>query len=242
MGSARGKVTGWRALLGVAVLLLGAGAVAAAATASLPAHGVGPSSLAATGLGEQLPEQATTTTSLTPTSVARPSTTVGSTSSTASVKPARSTTNPTVATTVAPPAGVATTIRVIPPAVGTPKTNPSSWTLEDSGITSFVRIEPAAPRVGDTVTITFGSTATVATDYCCIDHLYVDGTLIVSQNPPPGPCPLAQGPAEQRVSYVVTHAGTLDLQLQSNRVKLCAAPPEFTTTNLYAASWVQPAA
>jgi hypothetical protein len=49
-----------------------------------------------------------------------------------------------------------------------------------------------------------------------------------------------QGPAVDKATYLATRAGTLGLQMQASRVKLCIAPPEFTTVNLPASTWVQP--
>jgi hypothetical protein len=102
-------------------------------------------------------------------------------------------------------------------------------------------MEPATPRVGDTVTFTIETSATVATDYCCIVFLYVNGEKVYDRFHGQGPCPLAQGPAVDTVTTVMTRAGTVGLQVQANRVKLCIAPPEFTTVNLSASMWVRPA-
>lgn len=226
----------WVALLGVVAVTLGGGGIALAANRSSPPSAAAPAGLAAAGLEPQ-PEATSTTVTTAP-----PVTTTARATTTTTPKPPTSTTvKPVVPTTLKAPAGVTTTVHVVPPVVGTPATNPSSWTLDDNGIVSHVRIEPAQPHVGDTITVTFGSTATVPTDYCCIEFLYVDGAQVFNQMHGQGPCPLAQGPAEQQYTFVAAHAGTLGLQLQANRVKLCFAPPEFTTTNLYAAVSVLPA-
>ena len=98
---------------------------------------------------------------------------------------------------------------------------PSSWTIESNGISLTLRMEPATPRVGDTVTFTMDSSAPVGTDYCCVVYLYVNGETVYTRFHGQGPCPLAQGPAVDKATYVATRAGTLGLQLQASRVKLC---------------------
>jgi hypothetical protein len=80
----------------------------------------------------------------------------------------------------------------------------------------------------------------VATDYCCVVYLYVNGETVYNRFHGQGPCPLVQGPAVDKATYLATRAGTLGLQMQASRVKLCIAPPEFTTVNLPASTWVQP--
>jgi hypothetical protein len=248
MGNARRNPTRWPASAGVLLVVLVIGTGGLAVTARSSPHGTGPSALAVAGVAEQgaPTEQAVvpvTTTTAPVTRASGPAPTSATTRPPASTvaRPLPAPIPPTVPlpTTLAP--GAPTT-RGTPPAAATLRTSPSSWTLDDVGISSYLRVEPAAPHVGDTVTITFGSSATVPTDFCCIENLYVDGTLVFTLVHGQGPCPLAQAPAEQKVTYVLTHAGTLDIHLQSNRVKLCIAPPEFTTTNLDASFGVLPAA
>ena len=80
----------------------------------------------------------------------------------------------------------------------------------------------------------------MATDYCCVVYLYVNGEIVYNRFHGQGPCPLVQGPAVDKATYLATRAGTLGLTMQASRVKLCIAPPEFTTVNLPASTLVQP--
>lgn len=145
------------------------------------------------------------------------------------------TTRPTV-----PPVAPPTTTRAPAPTAGSQNVSPSSWTVESNGISLTLRMEPATPHVGDTITFTLESSATVATDYCCVVYLYVNGEIVYNRFHGPGPCPLVQGPAVDKATYLATRAGTLGLTMQASRVKLCIAPPEFTTVNLPASTLVQP--
>lgn len=231
MGSMSRRRGGWSALAGSLAFLLGAAGVAAATSGS-PTRSVEPTALAAALEGRVAVADQPTTTVAPPaptTSTSHPTT-----SSTAlKVVP---TTRPTV-----PPVAAPATTRAPAPTTGSQYVYPSSWTTESNGISLTLRMEPATPHVGDTVTFTIDSSATVGTDYCCVVYLYVNGETVYSRFHGQGPCPLVPGPAVEKATYVATRAGTLGLQLQASRVKLCIAPPEFTTVNLPASTWVQPA-
>jgi hypothetical protein len=168
---------------------------------------------------------------------------------TSSTPPGPSTTRPAPATTLlpvttTPPAPVTTTLPSRPTTslvtTTTAAPAPSSWRMDDKGISMRLWIEPAVPRVGDTVTFFFETWATVPTDFCCMNHFYVEGELIYSRLHDQGPCPLAPSARRQQVSHVVTEPGPLAFQLQANRVDLCNAPPTFTTDNLHASVNVLP--
>ena len=173
----------------------------------------------------------------------RPSTTVPRATSTS---PRPSTTRPGPTTTSSPaPATTTTTVAPRPTTslvttTTAPRPVPSSWTLDENGISMRLKVEPAAPRVGDTVTFTFETWATVPTDFCCINHFYVDGELIYTRFHDQGPCPLPQSERRQQVSHVVTEPGPLAFQLQANRVDFCTGLPRFTTNNLHASVAVLP--
>ncbi len=102
-----------------------------------------------------------------------------------------------------------------------------------------IRIEQGTVRAGDTIEFVFSSSTTVATDFCCLDHLYVGGTMIYSRFHGTS-CPIPSTPEEHRVSYVVPQHGLLAFHLQSNRVNLCSGggPPLFVTANLHASTTV----
>ena len=54
----------------------------------------------------------------------------------------------------------------------------------DNGVTVTATIEPVAPRVGDTVTISY--TTTGEGDFCCWTFVYVDGAIVGQNHMPPG--------------------------------------------------------
>jgi hypothetical protein len=220
--------------LSVLVLLLGLAGIAVAARPPSPAQTVATSGLAATGLDGAGDVVDSTTTSTLPATT--PATT--STSSTATTLKPVATTGTTLPVTVPTTAPRPTTTRPFASSNPTPAANPASWSLDDGGISVRLRMEPAAPRVGDTVTLIFDSTATVATDYCCIENVYVDGETVYTNPAAPGPCPLAPGPGEQRATFRAAHAGTVTLQVQASRARLCSPPPVFDTANLRGVVWV----
>ena len=223
----------WPGLLAVLVLALVAGGIAVVGSRGPSEQPIATSPLAAAGLGLQTPEQpSTTVTTMPPTSTTEPPTT----STTAKVVP---TTRPPAPPTV--PTAPPTTTHVSPfPTVApaAPGTNPSSWTLEDNGMSLRLRMEPQNPHVGDTVTFIMETSATVPTDYCCVVSLMVNSVERFSRFWPQGPCPLAPAPAEDRVSFVVTQATTLSVSLMATRSKICFAPPEGTVAHLYASAFV----
>ncbi|MEA2825635.1 MAG: hypothetical protein QOG43_74 [Actinomycetota bacterium] len=123
----------------------------------------------------------------------------------------------------------------------TVQTSPSSWRLVDNGVTVIANIEPAAPRVGDTVTLTY--TTTGEGDFCCWAFVYVDGAVVAQNQMPQGEsCPLA--PLKYgSASIVVSEAGPFTIQVQGTRIDpLCFGPPTFHTANLFATFPVLPAA
>jgi hypothetical protein len=222
---------GWVALTGILALLLGVAGIAAATRGSSSST-VGRTALAAALDGQvALTDQPTTTVA-----PRAPTTSTSHPTTSSTAKKVVPTTRPTV-----PPVAIPTTTRAPAPAAASQYVYPSSWTIESNGLSLTLRMEPATPHVGDTVTFTMESSATVSTDYCCVLYLYVNGETVFSRFHGQGPCPLVQGPAVDKATYVATRAGTLGLQMQASRVKLCIAPPEFTTVNLPGTTWVQPA-
>jgi hypothetical protein len=231
MGSFWRRRRAWAALAGTVAFLIGVAGMAAATSGSSSST-VGPTALAADLDGHvAVADQPTTT-------VAPPAPTTSTSHLTTSSTALKVV--PTTRLTV-PPVAPPTTTRAPAPTTGSQSVYPSLWTIDSNGISLTLRMEPATPHVGDTVTFTMESSATVGTDYCCIVYLYVNGETVYSRFQGQGPCPLAHGPAVDKATYVATRAGTLGLQMQASRVKFCIAPPEFTTVNLPASTWVQPA-
>ena len=227
-------------LAGVLAVILGVVGIAVATSAPPPGGEVEVDpELAATGAAAQLVSEPTTTTP------APAATTVPASATVLTTKPAPPTTPPTaapvstslpVASTLAP----LPTTSIVTTTTSAPRRAPSSWSLDDKAISLRLWIEPALPRVGDTVTFTFEAWATVPTDFCCINHVYVGGEMIYMRFHDQGPCPLAPSERRQQATFVVTEPGEMSFQLQSSRLDLCKAPPQFTTNNLHASMTVLP--
>lgn len=137
---------------------------------------------------------------------------------------------------VAPPVG--NLAPPLPPASAVVQTGPGSWVLEAEGVTVTASISPVAPRVGDTVTVSY--TTSGDGDFCCLAFVYVDGTLVDQNEMPTDPCPLP-GETSGSTSVVVGEAGLVRLQVQGSRfTQLCTAPPVFATANLRTTFLVRP--
>lgn len=171
-------------------------------------------------------------------------TTAGRTSPPAGPSP--STTAPRgVATTTTLPAPAATTTTTPsvtfptrPPIsfdaspVWPPASGPGLWQVTKNGITMEVRVEPAAPKAGDTVKVTYHTTA--VGDFCCQVAVYLDGGMISPGDFPPAPCPLPQT-TTGTTTFTAARTGPVELHVQATlAAHLCIAPPQFVTTNLYA--------
>ena len=135
-----------------------------------------------------------------------------------------------------PPVLVAPTT---PPVV--PVAPPSSWSLDENGITITATISPALPRAGDTVTISY--TTAAEGDFCCWSHVLVDGAVVDKHLFPPGDgCPMASE-GSWTTSVVVTVPGPFTFQVQGNSWEnLCVGPPVYFNANLFATFEVRPAA
>ena len=180
----------------------------------------------------------------TPTPTTTPPTTPGRPSP--SPGPSPTTTAPPLASsTTTLPAGATTTtapfitVPTRPPIafdaspVWPPASGPGLWQLTKNGITMEVRVEPSAPKVGDTVKVT--SRATAVGDFCCQVAVYLDGTMNSPGEFPPGPCPLPQTTTGS-TTFAAVRPGPVELHVQATlAAHLCFAPPQFVTTNLYLA-------
>ncbi|MEA2684936.1 MAG: hypothetical protein QOE93_131 [Actinomycetota bacterium] len=112
------------------------------------------------------------------------------------------------------------------------RTGPGSWTFTDQGVTVTARMTPLAPRVGDTVTISY--TASGPGDYCCELFVYVGGEMIDHDPIPTHPCedpPVTSG----STAIEMTAPGPFTVQVQAIRMEtVCRAFPTFFVANLYA--------
>ncbi len=151
----------------------------------------------------------------------------------------------TVAPPIAPPPFVPPNLPPDPnppaPVPTTVQTSPSSWRMVDNGVTVTARIEPAEPRVGDTVTISY--TTTGEGDFCCWAFVYADGVAIGENRMPQGStCPVAPL-TEGSASVVMAEAGPFTFQVQASRNEhVCSLQMTFLTANLFGTFPVLPAA
>lgn len=149
------------------------------------------------------------------------------------------------AVSIAPPIPSPTDLVGWPPAPPPPppvvvQTGPASWKFEDKGVTITASVTPAAPRVGDTVTISF--TTAGEGDLCCRAFVFVGGALIghswYAEGEPCPPPPVKSGTA----STVVSEPGPFRFIVEATRAPAgCIGPHEFTNVNLPVTLQVLPA-
>ncbi len=118
------------------------------------------------------------------------------------------------------------------------QTGPASWKFEDKGVTVTASVSPSAPRVGDTVTISF-TTGGVG-DACCRGFVFVGGAMIGTSLPAEGetcqPTAMTSGTA----SVVVSEPGPFTFNVQAVQ-EGCVSIHQFTTVGLSATVQVLPA-
>ena len=124
------------------------------------------------------------------------------------------------------------------------QTGPASWSFEDKGITITASVSPVAPRVGDTITISF--TTGGEGENCCRAVVFVGagadmkmiGDTLRSEADPCQPSPVTSGSG----SLVVSEPGSFSFDVQATRDPAgCAGPFEFTNVGLSATVEVLPA-
>jgi hypothetical protein len=120
------------------------------------------------------------------------------------------------------------------------QTGPSSWRFEDKGVAITASVSPAAPRVGDTVTISF--TTAGEGDLCCRAFVFVGATLIghsqYVEGEPCWPPPVTSGTATR----VVSDPGPFTFVVEATRAPVgCVGPHEFTNVSLPVTFQVLPA-
>lgn len=118
---------------------------------------------------------------------------------------------------------------------------PPSWAVVENGITVTARIEPAAPQVGDTVTIFY--TAQGPGDFCCWVHIYgPNGGVLHDSLPDDGsPCP-TEAVTSGSVSIVMGMPASYSFALSAKAGHLCQGPPteQYPAANLSGTFWVNP--
>ena len=88
--------------------------------------------------------------------------------------------------------------------------------FEDKGVTVTASVSPVAPRVGDTVTISF--TTGGDGEYCCRAFVFVDGGTMIghSQRTEGEPCP-PSAVTPGTASVVVSDPGPFTFDVQATR-------------------------
>jgi hypothetical protein len=202
--------------VGVLVVVVGGAGIAAAAVGRSSEQPDARAQLSATNLGdgtalaERAGIQTTTTQTVSPATTApvatavpttrlAPTTTAGGAGPEVAPTP---TTTPTT-TTTAPTDWMA----LMPPRPS--PENPTSWSVEENGVSVRLRMTPIAPHVGDTVEFTIESSITIAGGACCLTSLRIGQEIIYQQTPEPGGCTVPPPPArlehrEGRVIYEIT--------------------------------------
>lgn len=187
------------------------------------------------------PETTATTRAVATSSVpvaTRPPTTTGSATA-PTTAPTPAATAPTSGAPGTPPTPYAVDPLTGNPAITQPYA-PGAWRVTVNGITIDGRIEPAAPKLGDTVRFSFSAGG--EGDFCCDLSLYMGGDSepLYRSPPVPGPCPLPHSAAGE-ASYVVTGRGPVGFHINANgATNLCTAPPRLVSGNLFAGFVVEP--
>jgi hypothetical protein len=130
-----------------------------------------------------------------------------------------------------------------PPPPVVVQTGPASWSFRDEGITLTASVSPVAPRVGETITISFTSGG--AGENCCRAIVFVAGgakmighTLRTDAADPCQPSPVTSGTG----TVVVSEPGPFSFDVHATRDPAgCAGPFEFTNVSLLATIQVLPA-
>jgi hypothetical protein len=127
-----------------------------------------------------------------------------------------------------------------PPPPVVVQTGPASWRFEDKGVTVTASVSPTAPRVGDTITISF--TTGGDGELCCRAFVFVGDRIIGhSQQAAGEPCPPPET-TSGTASVVVAEPGPFRFDVQATRAPDgCVGPHIFTNVGLAATLQVLPA-
>jgi hypothetical protein len=165
---------GWTALAALLVVVVGGGGIAAAVSAAGADHVAERSVLTAAGVtdAEGAPPATSSTTTAPPTT-APPATTTTAPRNVATTVPGKVPVT-TATTAVRPSSGAPAT--TAPPATTTTSVpaNPSSWSVDQDGISVRLRIDPAVPRAGQSVRLII-DTSTTTGHYCCSNMVTLNG-------------------------------------------------------------------
>lgn len=219
---------GWTALAALLLVVVGGGGIAAAASTVGTKHTVERSVLTAAGVtdAEGAPQPTSSTTTAPPTTAPATTTTAAPRNATTTV-PAKAPVTTTATATVRPSSGAPAT--TAPPATTTTSipANPSSWSVDQDGISVRVRIDPAVPRAGQSVRFII-DTSTTTGNYCCANMLTVNGV----QEPLPkgGPTVDANGApitsTHEEQTWTVPESGRLNVRLDATSL---GGPPLSAT-------------
>jgi hypothetical protein len=223
------------------VAVLVTGVVAGRAVVSGPPSSHSASELIAEGVdGRSTVAVASTVT----TAVPLPTPTVPVTRTATSRPPVTIATTPPPTDVPTPPPTAAAFPPAASPTVALPTVPPAplfpSWTATQNGVTVTARIEPAVPRVGDTVTISY--TAQGKGDFCCWIRIFgPNGTAIHEDPMPQGPCPVPAVTSGE-VTVEMTTPGYFELSLSATRLEnLCPGPDvAYSTAGVTGKFWVKP--
>ncbi len=147
-----------------------------------------------------------------------------------------------VVATVAPPAASGVGCIPIcwerrpPPAVA------PSWTVTEGGVTLAARIEPAAPQVGDTVTIFFTSNADA--DFCCLTTVTGRGAVLYQSPQVTGASCPPPTMTSGSTTVVMDMPTNYSFSVATTTHYLCEGPPNLLppggSARLEGSFWVNP--
>jgi hypothetical protein len=215
---------GWATLAALLVVLVGGAGIAAAVSGATGNHPVERSILTAAGVtaadGAPTPTSSTTTT---PTTTAPATTIATAPRNLATTVPLRV----PVTTAVRPASAAPTSTAPAPTTTTSIPVNPSSWSVNQDGISVRVRIDPAVPRAGQTVRFIIDTSSSTGT-YCCLNLLTVNG--VQEQLPKGAPGVDANGTTitstHEEQTWTVPNSDWLNVKLEATSL---GGPPVSAT-------------
>lgn len=120
-----------------------------------------------------------------------------------------------------------------------------SWSVTQDGVTVTARIEPAAPQVGDTVTI-FWTTNSAGAGFCCVTTVTGRGAVLYQSPQVPGAsCPPPTSTSGS-TTVVMDVAANYTITVGASTHYLCEGPPDMLppggAAGLSGTFWVNPPA
>lgn len=216
-----------RVLVALIAVLLPAGVVAATAadrpssSAASPDGRVGAAGFDLDGIAdERATRREATVTVVTTSATVPPSTTTTSGPRTATRTPTTSTPPPRGSTVYTLPAGAPPPG---PPPTGIANIAPtSSWSADNAGVSVRMRMEPAAPVAGQTVTFRIDTSS--AEPCCTVMLAFGDGANFEANNGVPCSA-MSSGPHSTVATHVYAGPGSYKLQLSAMAAFTCGAAP-----------------